>query len=213
MNTLCEKSTPKTRAAARRKSASKSPVLDALLAMGKRGQQVKWQAHWKLEKFNNAKNHKDTIGQTPDEVVSVKGNLLLYAGASALWQCLIGNGTGTAAQSLTFFNNGNAAIGVGDSSTSAAATQTNLQASSNRLRVGMVSTYPQHTPGTTSGAATITFQSSFSTGQANYAWNECGIFNSTIADGSVGSPLNRLVQSFGTKSAGVWTLTLTVTLS
>jgi hypothetical protein len=38
---------------------------------------------------------------TPYEIVVGEGNLLLYGGASCLWQCLIGNGTGTAGQTTT----------------------------------------------------------------------------------------------------------------
>jgi superfamily II DNA or RNA helicase len=58
---------------------------------------------------------------------------------------------------------------------------------------------------------TITFQSSFGALQANYAWNEVSIFNSATA--SIGRMLNRLVQSFGTKSGGTWSMTVTVTIS
>ena len=37
----------------------------------------------------------------PVETQEEEGNLLMYGGASCLWECLIGNGTGTAAQTLT----------------------------------------------------------------------------------------------------------------
>jgi hypothetical protein len=169
-----------------------------------------WKINWKLEKFHTLDAH-ETAGATPDEVVEHDGNMLVYGGVSVLWQALVGNGTGTAGQTLTYFNNANAAIGVGDSSTAAAATQTDLQAASNKLRVAMNASYPAHTDGTTSPAATITFQSSFGTGQANYAWNEVAIFNSATA--GIGRMLNRLVQSFGTKSGGTWSMTVTVTIS
>lgn len=146
------------------------------------------------------------------ELVDIDGNLLVYGGAGVQWQTLIGNGTTSAGQALTFFNNAQAAIGVGDSSTAAAATQTNLQAATNKLRVAMDATYPVHTDGTTSGAASIAFRSTFATGQANFAWQEWGIFNSTT-DGT-GRMLNRKVESLGTKtSASTWTLTLTLTLA
>ncbi len=78
-----------------------------------------------------------------------KFNLLMYGGASCLFECLKGNGTGTSAQTLTYFNNGNAYLGVGDSTTTEAATQTNLQASSNKVRIAMDSTYPVHTDSAT----------------------------------------------------------------
>jgi hypothetical protein len=146
------------------------------------------------------------------ELLEVKGNLLVYGGASCQWQTLIGNGTTTAGQSLTYFSNAQAAIGVGDSTTAAAATQTDLQAATNKLRVAMDATYPQHTDGTTSGSASIVYRSTFSTAQANYAWQEWGIFNSATA--GTGRMLNRKVESLGTKtSASTWTLTLTLTLA
>jgi hypothetical protein len=111
---------------------------------------------------------------------------------------------------LTYFNNGNAYIGVGDSTTAAAATQTDLQASTNKLRKAMDATYPQHTDATTSGAASIVFKSTFSTSDANYAWQEWGIFNGS----SGGRMLNRKVESLGTKtSAASWAFTCTLTLS
>jgi hypothetical protein len=169
-----------------------------------------WKIKWRLEKYNGLDAH-EIAGAAPDEVVEHEGNLLMYGGVSCLWQTLIGNGTATAGQSLTYFSNANAAIGVGDSSTAAAATQTDLQASTNKLRVAMNSSYPTHTDGVSSGAATITFQSSFGTTQANYAWAEVAIFNSATA--GIGRMLNRLVQSFGTKSGGTWSMTVTVTIS
>jgi hypothetical protein len=148
--------------------------------------------------------------------LEVDGNLLMYGGASVLWECLIGNGTGTAAQTLTYFNNANAAIGVGDSSTAEAATQTNLQAGTNGYRQVMDSTYPLHTDGTSSPSATITFKVTVGTSNANFSWNEWGIFN----DVGTGSPptghrmLNRKVSSLGTKtSAASWAFTVTVTLA
>lgn len=144
------------------------------------------------------------------EVLETAGNELTYGGASCLWQCLIGNGTGTAAQTLTFFNNGNAYIGVGDSSTAFAATQTDLQASSNKVRKAMESSYPAHSDGTTSGAADIEFQAVFGTSDANFAWAEWGIFNGS----SGGRMLNRKAASMGTKtSAATWTVTATLSLS
>lgn len=136
----------------------------------------------------------------------------MNGGVSCLWQALIGNGTATAGQTLTFFNNGNAAIGVGDSTTSAAATQTDLQASTNKLRKGMDSTYPQHSDGTTSGSATIVFRSTFGSSEANFAWQEWGVFNSATA--GVGRMLNRKVESLGTKASGsTWTFSVSLTLA
>ncbi|MCB8942529.1 MAG: hypothetical protein H6658_02015 [Ardenticatenaceae bacterium] len=174
---------------------------------------VRWHAKWRIEKFDGDWNGEQIaagLAGQPYEVIEREGNLLMYGGASCLWQCLIGNGTGTAAQTLTFFNNGNAHIGVGDSNTAAAATQTDLQASTNKLRKAMEATYPQHTDGVTSGAAAITFRSVFGSSEANWAWEEWGVFNGS----SGGRMLNRKVEGNGTKASGsTWTFTVTLSLS
>ena len=139
------------------------------------------------------------------------GNLLMFGGVSVIWQALIGNGTTTADQLLTYFSNARAAIGVGDSTTAAAGTQTDLQAATNKLRKGMEATYPTHTDGTTAAANTITFRSSFATGEANFAWQEWAVFNSVAA--ATGRMLNRKVESLGTKASGTWTLTVTLQIT
>ena len=169
----------------------------------------KWHCKWRVEKFFDTDEH-EIAGKIPDEVFEDEGNLLMNGGVSCLWEALLGNGTGTAAQTLTYFNNGNAYIGVGDSSTAAAATQTDLQAASNTTRQGMASTYPQHTDGIISGSQTITFQAVFGSGSANYTWAEWGIFNGS----SGGRMLNRAVSAMGTKASGsTWTITATITIS
>jgi len=105
---------------------------------------------------------------------------------------------------LTIFDNTNAYIGVGDSNTAFAASQTDLQASTNKLRVGMEATYPQR------ATNVLTFRSLFSTGQANWAWEEWGVFNASTA----GTMLNRKVETLGTKtSAQSWQITVTLTVN
>ena len=150
------------------------------------------------------------------ETIEKEHNLLMYGGVSCLWECLIGNGTTTAGQNLTYFNHAQAAIGVGDSSTAAAATQTNLQAGTNGYRQACDSGYPSHTDGTTSSANTITFQATVGTSNANFAWQEWAVFNS-VGSGSPpsgGRMLNRAVTSLGTKtSAASWQFTVTITIS
>lgn len=174
---------------------------------------IQWRAVWKIEKYTGDWSGEDIdAGRAPApyEVIEREGNLLLYGGVSCLWQCLIGNGTTTGSQTLTYFNNGNAYIGVGDSTTAEAATQTDLQASSNKLRKAMDATYPTHTDATTSGAATITFRSTYGSSDANFAWQEWGVFNASSGQ----RMLNRKVASNGTKASGsTWTFTVTLTLS
>lgn len=141
---------------------------------------------------------------SPYERVIGTPQMLVYGGASALWHRLVGGTT------VIAFDNTNAYIGVGDSTTAEAAGQTAESASANKLRKAMDSTYPQHTDGVIVGAASIVFRSTFGTSDANFAWNEWGIFNAS----SGGRMLNRKVEALGTKASGsTWVLTLTLTLS
>ena len=112
--------------------------------------------------------------------------------------------TGTALP--TPFNNANSYLGVGDSTTAYANTQTDLVAATNRLRKAMDATYP------TTSTNVLTFRSTFATTDANFAWQEWGVFNNpTFGSGTM---LNRFVQSLGTKtSAQSWQLTATLTLA
>lgn len=186
---------------------------------------IKWRAQWTLRKFNErdialaglspeSAQEAEILaaGVQPYEVIEREGNLLMYGGASCLWETLIGNGTSTAGTSLTYFSNARAAIGSGDSSTAAAATQTDLQAATNKVRIAMDSTYPTHTDGVILGAASIVFKSTFTTTDANWAWAEWGVFNSSTA--ATGRMLNRKVESLGTKtSAASWAFTVTLSLA
>jgi hypothetical protein len=68
----------------------------------------------------------------------------------------------------------------------------------------MDATYPQ-------GAANVlTFRSTFATGDANWAWQEWGIFNASTA----GTMLSRKVESLGTKTnTQTWQFTTTLTFT
>lgn len=132
----------------------------------------------------------------PYEVVEGDYNAMVDGGINALLLLLVGGG-GTA------FNNANAYLGVGDSSTAWATGQTDLQAATNKLRAAMKATYPQ------TGTKKQTFASDFTSGQANWVWNEWAIFN----DAAAGTMLNRKVEALGTKTTGTWTLTVDFALS
>lgn len=102
------------------------------------------------------------------------------------------------------FNNANTYIGVGDSSAAFAVGQTDLQAATNKVRKVMDATFPQI------AGNVITYQATFSTAEANFAWNEWGVFNASAA----GTMLNRKVESLGTKtSASSWQLNVAITVS
>ena len=129
---------------------------------------------------------------------------LTNAGRDALAAFTIDAGTNTADQALTYFDNANAHLGVGDSTTAFAAAQTDLQAATNKVRVAMEATYPQR------AANVLTFRSSFGSAVGNFAWQEIGVFNSDAAN----TMLCRVVQSHGTKASGdTWVLTHTVTFA
>ena len=122
---------------------------------------------------------------------------LTSAGATVLAAAAI-------AGTYTAFNNANAYIGVGDSTTAFSTAHTDLQASSNKLRVGMDATYP------TIASNVVTFRATFGTSQANYAWQEWGVFNAS----SSGTMLNRKVESLGTKPSNQsWQFSVALTFS
>lgn len=176
-------------------------------------ERAQWRVKWELKKFDGdwtSEEIEQGLAGVAKEIIEGEDNLLMYGGVSCLWECLVGNGTGTAAQTLTYFNNSNAYIGVGDSNTAEVATQTDLQAATNKTRIAMDATYPTHTDGVVSGSATITFRCTAASGVANYVWAEWGIFNGS----SGGRMLNRKVQALGTKASGSsWQFTVTVTLT
>lgn len=102
------------------------------------------------------------------------------------------------------FNNANARIGVGDSTAVFAAAQTDLQAATNKFRKGMDATFPTRT------ANVLTFKSTFIGTEANFAWNEWGVFNSA----SGATMLNRLVEYNGTKLSGqTWIFEVELTVN
>lgn len=148
----------------------------------------RWHAHARVDKYRDGESK-------PYEVIEIDGNLLVNAGIQLLEDLLIGAG-GTA------FSNANAYLGVGESNTAAAAGQTDLDGATT-TRMSMDATYPSRS------GQTLTFRSTFGSGDANHDWKEWGIFN----DPSAGTMLNRKVQDFGSKSGGTWVLTATVTIS
>lgn len=183
-------------------AASPSPATPGMVTMTEApitGERANWSVVWRVDKYRGEVTLADdgrTIRETPYEVVEGKGNLLLNAGISLMLDLLIGAGG-------TTYSNANAYIGVGDSSTSASASQTDLQAATNKLRKAMDATYPSRS------AQTLTFRSTFGGSDANFAWNEWIIANAAAA----GTALNRKAESLGTKASGTWVFTVTVTLS
>jgi len=151
---------------------------------------------WRITKFAN---DDDYAAGRPYEVREFEGNLLLNEGINEVWTILCSAGG-------TKFDSTNAYLGVGDSSAAESATQTGLQATTNKLYKGMMATFPTY--GTSQKA---TWKASFGGTEANFAWNEF-----TVANGSsdTAKNLNRKVSAQGTKTSGqTWELTFEITLS
>lgn len=168
-----------------------------------RAEKPRWHVAWKVLKFEGDLTPEECDWRTPYNVVEGEGNILTIGGASALWERLIGT-------AVSAFNNANAYLGVGDGSTTAADTQTDLQGS-NKTRKGMDSTYPQHSDSTSvSSAKSIVYRSTFASGDANHVWDEWGLFNASTS----GRMLNRRAEGMGTKGSGTtWQLQVTLSLS
>lgn len=147
-----------------------------------------------------------------EEIVEVHGNLLVNEGIQRLMDMTM---IATVSNNQTASNpwsNGNSYLGVGDSATAEAASQVELQAATNRFYKAMNATYPSR------ASQTSSFQSDFTTTEANYVWNEWSIAaGATTASGagftSGTTNLNRKVASLGTKATGTWTLTGQITIS
>jgi hypothetical protein len=165
---------------------------------------ARWTCHYKLSKYHQDiepyRGSEPTFYDRfqPYEVIEGEGNCLLNVGIDEMWDLI----TGAASGAGHIFDNSHAQIGIGDSSTAADPSQTDLQAATNKTYKGMESGYP------TSAEQKATFKSSFGDSEANYAWNEWVVKQSTS-----GKCLNRKVESLGTKSSGTWTLEVSITLS
>lgn len=130
-----------------------------------------------------------------DQETKFDGNLLLNEGINELFT-LICSSSGTK------YDNTNAQLGTGTSSTAADPTDSALTAG---VWKAMDVSYPTY--GTSQQAV---WKSTFGSSDANQAWNEFSVRNGSSAD----KMLNRKVSAQGTKTSGqTWELTLTITLS
>jgi hypothetical protein len=175
-------------------------------------ERAKWHPVWTIDRFKDENGEVSKLSRRGMSIARLnrmfseqylgrsrfKGNMLLNAGINVAWGLVCGAG-GNA------WNNANSYIGVGDSSTAAAATQTGLQAAANKLNKAMDATYPL-----AAAAQAEVWRSTFGTADANWAWNEITVSNAN----DFTHALNRLVQTMGTKVSGAtWIATLTITLS
>ena len=159
-------------------------------------EQLHWKPVWTVTHFETRADYE--AGRAAWEA-SFGPNQLLNEGINLAWSLICG-GAGTP------FDNANSYLGVGDSSAAESASQTGLQAATNKLYKAMDATYPTY--GTNQVAV---WRSTFAEDEANFAWEEFTVANGN-SDASVN--LNRHVESKGTKVAGnVRVLTLTITLA
>lgn len=120
---------------------------------------------------------------------------LTAAGLNHIVQSITGGGTP--------FNSANARLGVGNGNAVFSSAQTDLTGGS-KVRKGMDAGYPVVSP------PTISFRATFAPNEANFAWNEWGVFNSATG----GVMLNRVVESNGTKQNNqTWILEVDVTFT
>ena len=116
------------------------------------------------------------------------------AGRNAIAGLLAGSGTA--------FDTSNAYLGVGDSTTAFAVAQTDLQAATNKHREAL-----DGAPNVSTNV--VTYIATFESGDANYDWQEFGLFNNS----SGGTMFSRVVSNQGTKVGGqVWELTYAQTI-
>lgn len=149
---------------------------------------------WRIERYENDDAY---AARRPYDISEFHGNLLLVEGIAEMFLLLCSTGG-------TLYNNANAYLGVGNSSTGEMDSDTGLLGAS-KLYKGMEATYPQIS------SKTFTWRSVFTDGEAEFAWEEFTVCNS---NSDAGDNLNRKTSSQGTKSAGqTWTLDLDIAWS
>ena len=119
------------------------------------------------------------------------------AAASAAASILLADGVFPA------YSAANCYLAVGDSSTAFTPAQTDLQAATNKLRKIVTSA--------SRSGAVLTYTTTYSTSEANFQWNEIGVFN----DPTAGTMFARKVQAIGggpKPNTEAWTLQVTLTL-
>lgn len=173
---------------------------------------IGYKAEWKISKFQDKDGEVAKLlrsGLSVEEVSTrcdqvpqidmIHQNVALNEGLGELIDLLCGLSSPTA------YSHAAAYIGVGDSNTAAAATQTGLQASTNKTWMPMDTSYPARTD------QTATWRATFGTSDGNHGWQEFTVVNAAT---DAGKNLNRKVDDKGTKVSGeTWTVELSITFS
>jgi hypothetical protein len=148
-----------------------------------------------VAKYSCAELAADPRATPYEEPVTSGCNLLLTAGAGAYHNRLIDT-------TVTAFDATNARIAVGNGTAAVAAAQTDLQGGTKTRKI------VDATPSVSGNQ--ISWVATFLSADANHAWEEAGVANAA----SGGILLNRVVQSYGTKTSGLqWTITGSITLA
>jgi hypothetical protein len=125
-------------------------------------------------------------------------NIFVNTGLMEVWRLVTSQGG-------VGFSNANANLGVGDSAVPTTVTMTDLQAAVNKFRKAMNAGYPN---APVNGLEQ--WQSDFTGAEANFAWEEFGVFNAPAA----GVMMDRAVDPQGIKTPGqLWRLTFSFTLT
>lgn len=157
-----------------------------------------------------------------DGIAESYGNMIVNGGLGRINNLIIGTGSTSA------FNSTQSVIGVGDSSTAEARSQTDLQAIAGATHRWMqaVTTAPTVTTVTNTND-TISCGTTFASADGNFAWQEwcwvvstgtitatSAVLSGTVPGSTGNTMLNRKVVSLGTKASGAsWVFTTTVTLA
>lgn len=146
------------------------------------------------------------LGIRPYLSTVIEGNLITNAGWTRLMN-LLTNQSATQALDATHCR-----IGVGNSNTAEAYTDTDLGAAA-----GSANRWFQLVSGAgTLGTRTLAFSATFGTGDGNFAWNEFGLDFGTANGNTVTAPLfnHKAGIAQGTKASGqTWTATATLTFT
>lgn len=107
-------------------------------------------------------------------------------------------------ETVNNFSQSTAYIGVGNGSTAFSAGHTTLQGTGGSILLKNVNITPVRS------GQTLTFATTFTTGEANWTWYEWGIFNAP----SSGDMLNRVLAINAAKnSAESWNLSVNITIN
>lgn len=160
-------------------------------------QDINWGVHARVEK-------REYKGGPVVETVESEGNLVTTAGLDRIGDLILG-------EAVVALHDTSVRLGVGDDSTAASVSDTDLTDGGDQYFRVMEASYPQQDDGV------MTFRSEFGAGDANFVWECWGLdvddSETATSNATALSLLNRKVFSFGEKDGGVWTLTVTITLS